>query len=246
MFERFRGKEEVVEPKTYRKKSSRKSPIERSNQVLAYLSTVGDRPVTLSEVGSAIGLDNSSVSRILGRLLDSRAISRAKAPKRRFVYTVKRSRVNNKRKAVNIKPKQARTRTKHGESKGKVLNFITAHENQLISQREISQGTGVAVSNVSRLVNLLESEGAIVRSDTTYNGTRYWVNGGPNTDIVNGVPMEPTAPPEPQPPKQDTLKLLAEHLDPLVWRFIKETSSNDVVLFLHYVANHGEVLTREE
>lgn len=114
-------------------------------------------------------------------------------------------------------------------AKEKVFAFLQLHNDQLITQEEIARGSGTAKSKVGKLIKELVDEGRIVSSEPIPRvGTRYFVN-----ESVQNSQEEVAPPPSDSEGAQQVT--LSAMIETLIWQFIKDTRSTDVLQFLTWI-----------
>lgn len=114
----------------------------------------------------------------------------------------------------------------------KVYNFISTHEDILMSQEEIGSAIGIPQSAAGIAIRHLVEDKRIVRSDWTMGGTRYWLA----DSLMNGVQTQEPEKPE-QKPETENSETLYTVIEELFFEFIKERRSVDGLEFLAWLGD---------
>lgn len=64
-----------------------------------------------------------------------------------------------------------------------ILDYLSENQDELVTVSAVSKGSGVKMYRVPTVLQSLVQKKIIVKSETKPGrGTRYWINGGPNSD----------------------------------------------------------------
>jgi len=226
MFEKIRSRTKPVEqamdyeverfldPKrTYMHKA------ERYTIFKAYLSERQDEEINLTEIADDMKISTAQASRIIADLIANKEVIRH-GGKNHYSYTVTTPEVRTRA------PRQRKS-----EVKEKVLNYLTRNQEKFITQEEVARGSGVTQPQVSRALRDLVKEGIIVKSEPAHLGTRYQVNDSPNAHLQTDEESRVSNSEEQQRLNQE----LYQAINSLVWQFIRQTRSTDVLAFLTWL-----------
>lgn len=135
-------------------------------------------------------------------------------------------------KPTRRKKKVPEVRKYTKDAKGAILEFLVKHNDQLVTQADIARGSGTAKSKIGKLITELENEGTVVKSEVVpRKGTRYFVQG----HVSNGKVT-----PEQQIPTEQNV-YLSQLIESLIWEFVKQTRSTDVLQFLNWIEQQKQV-----
>lgn len=120
--------------------------------------------------------------------------------------------------------------SKRESSKSKILRYLSQNQNKLISYKDIARGSGTAKSKIGKLIRELVEEQVIVHSvPRPRHGTTYQIIGqGPN--LSKGA-VQPSIPNGSEEEDIDYVNITSD----LMWSFIRETRTTDVLLFLTWL-----------
>jgi biotin operon repressor len=238
----------MEEPKPKPKRRKRRAYRSRqatNNSVLVFLAGRQGRITSYGQISRHLGFSNpNAVSKHILELIAKKAIRRS-GHQGAYTYTVLRTRVNGKRgataKAVRqTKPQQVETPVEKTlpltSKQRRVLRYIESRNERPVSYKDISQALHIGEAGVWRYIKILCDRGFLLRSGSTYDGTRYRVVGESTTVRTE----EPSPNRETQSEDQSSSdnqneKAFVENLDSLVWEFLRQTRSTDVLVFLTWM-----------
>lgn len=118
----------------------------------------------------------------------------------------------------------------------KILQYLEQHLDEVISYDDIARGSTVQKNRVGKVIHKLLAGGAVVRSNPSRHGTRYWINrSGPNTEGKNT--KQPSIVDGSGEDDIDFVKTSEE----LIFKFVRATRSTDVLLYLTWLEQEGRV-----
>lgn len=124
--------------------------------------------------------------------------------------------------------------------KGRVLRFLSEHQDELISYDDIARGSRTAKSRVGKHIAALVDEGIVAKSvPRPRHGTRYWVNGGPNANKPGPEMDERSSVEVPSSNSEEDVDFV-EITKELVFSFIRATRSTDILVYLTWLENQGK------
>lgn len=116
-----------------------------------------------------------------------------------------------------------------------VLSFIADHLDEQITYDQISRGSGVQKDKVGRIIRELVEEGVVVKSAfSPRHGTRYWING--SLPKAPGKNTETSSVDDGESEVSEYVNITSN----LIWLFIRETRSTDVLMFLTWLEERRE------
>lgn len=200
------------------------------NVALDYIKEREGRYIDVEDLSRVLGFKNpASAYGTLKELRDRGSITRL-GSSRESRYKVNRTRVNTGKN--HTRKKYAKPRNPRGTAKERVYNALVGSEGRRVSQSDIAAVTRVSDGYVSTLVKELEKEGRVERTSRSIGGTTYRILD--QRPKLEKKPVEKAK--EVEKPAETTR---TPAIDGLVWQFIKDTHSTNVLEFIDWLNKRG-------
>lgn len=193
---------------------------ERAQLLKAYLTDRLGEEISLSQIAEDMRVSDAQASRLVTYLITNGEITR-QGKFKHYTYTIN---------AVP-QPKVRLNRQRRSGAKERLINYLTVHQGELITQSDIATAVGITQPQTSSIIKELEAEGTIVKSTPTHAGTLYQVNDSPNAHLEDSENRVS--------PDADGERQMYEAINGLVWQFVRETRVTDVLAFLTWLEQGG-------
>lgn len=216
--------------------TGKQTVIASKQYVLDYLVTIEGKKITNIALSRKLKLTPSYVSWLVREMEQTGTIRRTKV-KGGYKFKVNHKKVNKTKKqsfgtktpskvskAKAIVMPEASERT----DADRLLDYIGRHEDRLIKQRDIGIANDMTIHKVQRILAQLENDHEIVSSlPTAGGGKKYWLY----SSTVDTPPIEE----EEIVVAKTNNGHLYSLIDTLVWQYMTEQKSTDILQFLSWL-----------